>query len=363
MKTSFALAFVLTLGAAQSAMAQQQPHPPQPAPQPAPQPVSPSVSASSTTVQPSQAIIGSSVLRSSVVIPMTQIQNRLDMLFVSPPSSLGTPRAALQTTGISSGDPEAKWSLWLSGNRNDMKNTLSSTAYSGHANAVTIGGDYRINADWVAGVSISDDSTKLDTSFNQGHVNYDGQTFSAYVGGQINPWLRVSLAGGLADSTAKQSRIDPTLLTSITGNQDIDRSFVQVNAIASTWSDRWNFSAGLGYLYARDVSKDFTESNGVRQSGQTNNFGQVQLGAKAAYWFDGIMPYVEIAYLNDVQRQLPEVALGQPSPSSDRDSVRLGVGANIFGKDGWFGSLAANTEQLRSDTRNNSVMLNLGKRF
>lgn len=351
MKTSFALASILTLWAAQSAIAQQQ----QPVPQTAP--------ADSTTVQPSQTVVGSSVLRSSALIPMMQIQNRLDMLFVSPPPSLGAPLAALQTTGISSGDPEAKWSLWLSGNKNDMKNTLSSTTYSGDANSVTIGGDYRINADWVAGVSISDDSTKLDTSFNQGHVNYDGQSFSAYVGGQINPWLRVSLAGGLSDSTAKQSRIDPILFTSITGKQDIDRSFIQVNAIASTWLDRWNLSGGLGYLHARDVSKDFTESNGARQIGQTNNFGQVQLTAKAAYWFDGIMPYLEIAYLNDVQRQLPAVTLGQPSPSNDRDSFRLSVGANIFGKDGWFGSLAANTEQLRSNTRNMSVMLNLGKRF
>lgn len=345
MKVSFALTLALGV-AAQSAIAQQQP-----------------VSPDSTTAQPAQTVVGTSVLRSSALLPMTQIQNHLDMLFVSPPPNTGAPLAARQASGISSGDSETKWSLWVSGNKNDMKNTLSSTAYTGDAKSFTLGGDYRINRDWVAGISISDDSTKLDTSFNQGHVNYDGQTFSAYVGGQLYPWLRVSLAGGIADTTAKQSRTDPTLFTTITGTQNIDRSFIQTNAIASTWLERWNLSAGLGYLHAKDSSKDFTESNGVRQAGQTNNFGQIQLGVKAAYWFDGIMPYVEIAYLNDVQRKLPAVVIGQPSPSNDRDSVRLGVGANVFGKDGWFGGFAANTEQTRSDTRNTSVMLNLGKRF
>ncbi len=354
MKNTSLLTLVLALAAAtQSAVAQQQVQPP------VQQPVSPE----STTVQASQTVVGNSVLRSSALMPMTQIQNHLDMLFVSPPPNSGAPRAALQTSGISSGDPEAKWSLWLSGNRNDMKNTLSSSAYSGDAKSFTLGGDYRITNDWVVGISISDDSTKLDTSFNQGHVNYDGQTFSAYVGGQINSWLRVSLSGGIADTKAKQSRIDPTLFTTVTGTQNIDRSFIQANAIASTWIDRWNLSAGLGYLHAKDSSKDFTESNGVQRAGQTNNFGQIQLGAKAAYWFDGIMPYVEITYLNDVERELPAVVIGQPSPSDDRDSFRIGVGANVFAKNGWFGGLAANTEQMRSDTRNTSVMLNLGLRF
>lgn len=345
MKPVSALTLFLTLGVtAQYALAVQNPQ----------------IDPDSTTLQPSQTVVGNSVLRSSALIPVVQIQTHLDTLFFSPPPNIGGPRAALQTAGISSGDPEAKWSLWLSGNQSDMKNTLSSTAYSGDANSITLGGDYRINSEWVAGVSISDDSTKLNTSFNQGRVDYSGQTVSAYVAGQINEWLRFSVAGGLSDTTAKQLR---TIPLSVTGTQEIDRSFIQLNATASKWVDRWNLSAGLGYLYARDSSKDFTESDGGRQAGQTNNFGQIQVGAKAAYWFDGIMPFVELTYLYDVQRELPGVVLGQPSPSNDRDSVRLSLGANIFGKDGWFGGLTANTEQMRSDTRNNSVMLNLGKRF
>ena len=96
--------------------------------------------------------------------------------------------------------------------------------------------------------------------------------------------------------------------------------------------------------------------------GAKNTLDQFRLSAQAGYWLNGVMPYVSLAYTDDVGRKTTQFGVsGNPI---GRDAFVLGAGLNFYSmKDGVTGGVGYRQEFGRNNQTNYSLMANINLRF
>lgn len=172
-----------------------------------------------------------------------------------------------------------------------------------------------------------------------------------YLGFQLSPNLALDLAVGLGSGTARQA-----------GGFEVksDRQFLATNVGYVRWIDDFQLVGRAGYLLSQDIYGD-SKTNGEVMTGSAtrNRIQQLNMGAEAGYWLNGMMPYLGLAYTRDVQMKTAVV-----DDSWDKDAFLLKAGVNFFSVTKQVtGGIAYMEEVGRRNARNATLMGNINIKF
>ena len=240
-----------------------------------------------------------------------------------------------QRFGMAAGGATQKWNTWGSITGDTFKYTPTDQKLD--TTNVVLGADYALNPMLTIGASAAFDRS-TGSLFN---VTTTGYTVAPYIGWQINKeWSLDAIIGwGKGDTDVGAITIKP------------DRFFYGSNLSYTTWAGNWQLSAKGSYLYGEEeYDSPFSFKNKI---------DQWRLGGRVGYWMDGILPYFALSYSSDSQKT---PGAGTSNLGEEATLVSLGVDF-ISLKNNLTGGIVISTESGRSNSKRDSVMVNINYRF
>lgn len=317
---------------------------------------------------PSTALTTQQTLTTSVTTFSTAVTQRLTSLRSNNPrglSKLSNGFMLQSGSGMSSGDKmDGPLGVWGSINYSRSEDDFSSTAFDARRGTMMFGADMSPNENFIIGLAVGYEDSKIDTKFNNGEVNSDGFTFITYGTYMLNDTFSIDAIGGFSQINANQYRTDPDTAARISSSTDSDRLFFSGNLNASRQYDNWFVTGRAGVLVAVEGQAGFTESNGRVVVGQDFRIGQARLGAEAAYQMDSAWePYGSLTFEYDYSRTKIGVAAGSPQPTFDRTGSTLGLGMRYFARNGVTGNLEYSRVLGRSHYSEGTLNMTLRAEF
>lgn len=293
-------------------------------------------------------------------IQISAISSALSSRFLlSPPGQL----ASAGKTGMAAAAPGKALNVWgnLSNNNTELRYTSitgNRVANDSDALTTTIGADYGLTPNMVVGASLALDRTTGDGR-NSGSTDINHRVMKGY---SIAPYIGYSISKQLAfDASLGWGQGELSQSGGITA--DVERWFLGANLNYSTWMGNTQLSGRASYLHGEekyDKAKTPTIA-GVLGSDAKNTIDQVRVGGQAAWWMNGVMPYVGLAYTSDVHRST--TLAGATNPIG-RDAWVWSVGANFMSlSSGVIGGVVYEQETSRSNQDNYRLIANIGLRF
>jgi len=279
-----------------------------------------------------------------------------------------------QRKGLAAGNAAGKWNVWASVAESDMKydrggfrlagdlaTDVRTNKFDARIQNLVVGGDYQLAPNLALGLSAAfDNGSGSATSYNNvadasKPVSTSGYGYAPYLGWQINKDWALDATVGWGNG---KSTVDSSVKT------DSKRFFYGTNLGYTKWHGNWQVTGKGSYLFGQDKSGD-ANNNGVTLANTkvTNEVGQFRLAAQAAYWMNGVMPYVGLAYASD----------GRSSTATEDQKF-----ATEMGKNAWVWSLGANfisiknamtggigyeQETGRDRSKSSKLMANINVRF
>lgn len=231
------------------------------------------------------------------------------------------------------------------------------THYEGEVNSISLGFDKKINNRLLAGVSLTQTDVSLLTPWNYGTFDSSGMTIAPYATYLLNDLFTVSgaLGYGRANVDLMHNAGAPTPGTA---TYDTDRVYATVNLKASRWYDKLNLSAHLGYTHSSEDADGYLWSDRtIPVPADTVDFGQVDVGVRAAYLVGKVMPYLAISYGNDA-----DITQSVSVPNRDQEGMVYTVGVNLFGAGAMSGGFYYRTVD-RDKIEDDTLSANLTYRF
>ncbi|MBK9019489.1 MAG: autotransporter outer membrane beta-barrel domain-containing protein [Sulfuritalea sp.] len=273
--------------------------------------------------------------------------------------------------GVAAGNPPGKWNAWASVSENDVRydrgvfffNAANRTnKFDSRIRNLVVGGDYQWAPNLAFGVSGAFDESRGSTESYAiaaptapKSVTGNGYSIAPYIGWQFaKDWaMDATIGWGEGEST-----VDGAVTT------DSKRFFYGANVGYTTWQGNWQLTGKGSYLFGQEKSDD-SKNNGVTlaNSKVTNEVGQFRVGGQAAYWMDGVMPYVGLTYAVD--------RLSGTATAAQRNATEMGksawiwsLGANFVSiKNAITGGIGYEYETARSRSKNSKLMANINLRF
>lgn len=244
--------------------------------------------------------------------------------------------------GMAAGDTPAKLNAWFNVSDTSIGNSAVASSLSGNVNNALGGVDYMFSPQLVAGASLGYDRVSINYNFlaNSG-LNSTGWMVAPYASYQINDIVSVDGAYGYASGNADDKA------SGVTTTQGYTRNFFALNMNSNYWMGDWQLTGKANYISAEE------------KVGTTNKMEQLRLGGQVGYWTDGVMPYASITYVNDLK---VSSSIAAPA-STDKDAWVAGIGVNLFSKGAMYGGVSYTEEHGRTDSKNNTLMANIGYRF
>lgn len=288
----------------------------------------------------------------------------------SPPSGVAVSDAG-QRKGMAGGNPAGKWNAWFAVAESDIdydRGTYFLLAanrtnkFDSRIRNLVIGADYQWAPDLAFGLSAAFDNSKGSASSYTlaapdaaKSVTGSGYSYAPYFGWQINKdWtLDATLGWGKAKST-----------TASTVKTDSKRLFYGTNVGYTRWYGNWQVTGKGSYLVGREDSDD-AKNNGVTvaNSKVSNEIGQFRAAIQGAYWMNGVMPYVGLAYVRD-DRWSTATADEQYGTEIGKSAYVWSLGANFISvKNAMTGGIGFEQETGRDRSKNKKLMANINVRF
>jgi hypothetical protein len=290
-------------------------------------------------------IITPQIQRATSIQQASIISNVVSNIFSSrAPNAPGAPvRVSLgNQSGMAAGNEAPKLNAWVNVADTTIGSSAAASLFDGKVSNAIGGVDYMVSSNFVAGVSLGYDKVDLNFNFAAGSgLKSSGWMLAPYASYQINDMLSVD--GTLGYASGDVDKRD----TGVTTTDSYTRDFVALNLNATRWMGDVQFTGKVNYITANE------------KVATTNKMEQVRLSGQVGYWMDGIMPYVSIAYVQDLK-----VTSGGITPANlDKDAWVATVGANLFSKGAVYGGIAYTEEFGRTDAKNYTFMANVGYRF
>lgn len=231
--------------------------------------------------------------------------------------------AGMTEDGLSAGQQGSEFGVWGLGMYTNFSNDDEATKYDADLYTVMVGGDWRVTDDLMIGLALGYEYLDLDKKYGGGgSLETDGSyTIMPYLGYTIIPGTVLDAAFGYTSTEYEDN--DGTA----TGDYDSDRYVSSIGLSQYFSYDAWDFSGRIGYLYVHGDQSDYDRS-GANVDNSDSFLGQLSVGAKAAYNYEGWQPYVGLNYLLDTTTSARPV-------NSDYDEFEGLFGINCFAIDQW----------------------------
>ncbi|MDD4456415.1 MAG: autotransporter outer membrane beta-barrel domain-containing protein [Syntrophotalea acetylenica] len=231
--------------------------------------------------------------------------------------------AGVTEDGLSAGEKGTTFGVWGLGMYTNFSNGDEATKYDADLYTAMVGGDMRVTDDLLIGVALGYEYLDLDKKYGGGgSLETDGSyTIMPYLGYTIIPGTVLDAAFGYTSTEYEDN--DGTA----TGDYDSDRYVSSIGLSQYFSYDAWDFSGRIGYLYVHGDQSDYDRS-GANVDNSDSFLGQLSVGAKAAYNYEGWQPYVGLNYLLDTTTSARPV-------NSDYDEFEGLFGINCFAIDQW----------------------------
>ncbi len=291
-------------------------------------------------------------------VQISTISNALVNRFLaSPPTSL-----AGLASGRSAATPGKQWNVWGNLTSNTTEQSYYRPAPANNtinidtdALTTVVGGDIALSSTMAAGVSVAFDRASGDSRVAGAVVNSltnKGYMVAPYVGLSINKNLAFDASLGWGQGEISQ-----------TGNvsAEADRWFAGANLNYSRWMGNTQISGRFGWMHGEEDYAN-ARANGatVNNTGAKNRIDQWRLGAQAAWWMNGVMPYVGLSYLAENR----STTLAGATDPIGKDAWLASVGANFMSlSSGMTGGVVYEQEFSRSNQDNYRLIANIGLRF
>ena len=269
----------------------------------------------------------------------------------------GVARASLTNqTGLAGAAADQRWSGWAALSSNSIGYSFAPLNSSGNASSALIGVDYLYASGVLAGVALGTDSSKTDTSFNNGNVSTSGYTLSPYF--MVPLSTNWTLDGSLGFGSGK---VNSNFGGGLVGNTTDARSFGALALTYSTAMGNWQVQGAGSILASASKISQFTLSNAAVIAGSTNSVTQLRGGARAYYGAGQFVPFVGLTYSHDLSRTDVLPVAGQ-TPANARGAFIALAGVGINQGKQVSGSVQL-TSEMRQQVRNNGVQGSLSLKF
>jgi outer membrane autotransporter protein len=252
--------------------------------------------------------------------------------------------------------------VWGNAAWTHLRNTFPGAAFSGDSYSSGIGADLRVTEGAIVGIAATGEYTKLDTSFNQGHLKTGGWGLGPYAAVNLTDNFYVD---ALAIWSWLHNDVDRAN-GAVTGNYDSRRWIGLANLNGRFTDGAWRLQPYIGYLYVHQKDDAYTETGtgAAAVPTQTVSLGQGRLGGKVGYQIDQFTPYIGARWEHNFVQPTTTVAAGfsEASPSSSREGAFVQIGVNADLGSALTGGLEANTLQ-KSDQETYSLLGTLRYQF
>jgi len=280
-----------------------------------------------------------------------------------------------QRNGLAAGNPAGKWNGWVSVAESDVKYDRGTFKFAGagadrtnkfdtRIDNFVLGGDYMWSPSLALGLSASFDRGRGSVSSYTiaapdaaKSVSTSGYSYAPYFGWQITKdW---ALDGMIGWGKGKS-----TVTSDATVTSDSKRFFYGTNLGYTRWYGNMQITGKGSYLVGREDNDDSKNNGTVTANTKVSNeLRQLRVGAQAAFWMNGIMPYVGLAYANN--------QISSTATADQQDATAMGAGAYVWSlganfisvKDAMTGGIGFEQETGRSRSKNNKLMANINVRF
>ncbi len=287
---------------------------------------------------------------------ISSVSNSVNARFSSSGNPTASSLVGLPMVAVVAGNSQ-KVFLWANRNLNSATYNTSVNAFDSrtHIRNTVIGADYLVTPSIVAGISAAFDSgdglLRNGRAGSTDSTDSTGRTVAPYIGWQISPNLTLDAMAGLGNGDLVQRNAE----------LDTKRRFFGTNLTYTKWLGNLQLSGKGSYAYATERFSDI-RVNGmapIADSATTARLSQVRLGGQAGYWLPGgLLPYVGLAYSNDLGRST--------SDAQPWDPIALvgTMGINWYGtKQGIAAGLAYTNELRREGSNNHTLGANFNVRF
>jgi outer membrane autotransporter protein len=268
-------------------------------------------------------------------------------------------------TGMSSGDGSGDLDglgIWGDISRSEIEDNTVTNQFNGDTDTASIGVDYIIADNLMAGLIASFNNTDITLETRAGKSDVDGYGLTGYGAYIVNENI---LVNGFLGVTRNSNDISETQFGAvITGDFRSYNYSSGVNGSYTVYMDPMGSGAGgdtplsltgsLGYNYSQERFSSYTASDGSRVNPDNSSLGQGVVSGEAAYTQGIATGYINLAFEKDFV---------SPSSGGDDNGAYGNIGLTVYPQDNLTANLNVGYQFGRSKEKERSIGASLRYTF
>lgn len=261
------------------------------------------------------------------------------------------------TVGKAAGDSARRGGVWLNGSNNWMSGDHANANFSGTLQTAVAGVDYLVRDNVLVGASLGYEHGDISLKYNGGNFEANNLAFAPYAAYIINDVWSVDASGGHAWVNYDLSRANGT----ISGDTSGSRWFASTNLNANWRVDAWQLGTSLGYIYTKESTDDYVESDGTNANGPKFRLGQANGKFRVGYLvpteWGTVNPFGAVRLEYDANKTAASaIDAAGTKAYDDRFGTTFSLGANVLVGDNDTLSIEGSSTQFRDDLKNYSLI-------
>ncbi len=282
------------------------------------------------------------------------VSNATGAISVSP---VRTSSLSGEPTGKAAGDAARRGGVWLNGSNNWLSGDHANANFSGTLQTAVTGADYLVRDDILLGASLGYEHGDVSLKYSGGKFEANNFAFAPYAAYIINDVLSVDVSGGHAWVNYDISRANGT----VSGETSGSRWFAATNLNANWRVDAWQLGASAGYIYTKEHTDDYTESDGTNAQGLKFRLGQASSKFRVGYLiptdWGTVNPFGSVRLEYDANKTAASAIDAAGSKAyDDRFGTTFSLGTNVLVGDNNTVTIEGSTTQFRDDLKNYSLV-------
>jgi|AGTN01.2.fsa_nt_gi Autotransporter beta-domain. len=258
--------------------------------------------------------------------------------------------------GKAAGDQATRGGAWANVSNSWLSGSQAQADFSGTLQTVVAGADYMVLDNMLVGASLGYEHGNVSLKYNGGKLKANNIAFAPYAAYIINDVWSVDAAGGHAWVDYDLSRANGT----VSGNTRGSRWFASTNINANVTRGPWQLGSSVGYLYTKEHTDEYTESDGSNADGVKFRLGQAHATFRSGYLFPtdwgNVNPFGSVRFEYDANKTAATAvdAVGTKGYDS-RFGTTFSVGTNFIIGDNNLLTIEGSTTQFRDNLESYTI--------